>query len=85
VPHTARLRRVGGSTMLAIPPHMLEELHLGPDAPVGMSIESGKLMVEPRPRRRYSLEELLAQCDPSAPSEEDRAWLESPPVGRELI
>jgi LysR family transcriptional regulator, hydrogen peroxide-inducible genes activator len=35
---------------------------------------------------RPTLEELLAQCDPSAPlSDEDRKWLDSPPVGRELI
>lgn len=34
---------------------------------------------------RYTLAELIAQCDPSAPlTEEDRAWLDAPPVGREI-
>jgi hypothetical protein len=33
---------------------------------------------------RYSLSELMAQCDPNAPlSDEDRTWLDVPPVGRE--
>jgi hypothetical protein len=37
-------------------------------------------------RRRRSLEELLAQCDPSArPSKADRKWLSAPSIGRELI
>lgn len=36
--------------------------------------------------RRYTLDELLAQCDPQAPvSEEDRAWLDAPRVGGELL
>jgi antitoxin component of MazEF toxin-antitoxin module len=39
------------------------------------------------PRKgRYSLAELLAQCDATAPlSEEDRAWLDAPAVGREAL
>ena len=39
----------------------------------------------PGPRRfRYSLAELMAQCDASAPlSAEDRAWIDAPAVGRE--
>ena len=36
--------------------------------------------------RRYKLDELVAQCDLSAaPSVEDRAWLDAPPVGREAL
>ena len=72
--------------MVAIPKPMLDALDLAPDAAVGLSVKAGKLVVDPRPRRRYSLDELLAQCDPSAPhSKVDRDWLKSPPVGRELI
>lgn len=37
-------------------------------------------------RKRYTIEELLAQCDPETPlSQEDRAWLDFPPVGRESL
>jgi antitoxin ChpS len=44
------------------------------------------LIVEPQPRRRYTLDELLAQCDPAAePTQEDREWLDARPVGKELL
>jgi antitoxin ChpS len=72
--------------MLAIPKAMLDALDLAPDATVGLSIKSGRLMVDPQKRRRYSLDELLAQCKRSAKrSRLDRDWPASPPVGRELI
>lgn len=84
--HAARLRKVGGSVMLAIPKPMLDALDLTANAPVGLSIKAGRLVVDPKRRRRYSLDELLAQCKPSARrSREDRDWLLGPPVGRELI
>jgi antitoxin ChpS len=86
MPHATRLRKVGGSVMLAIPKAMLDALDLAPDASVGLSIEAGRLVVDPKKRRRYSLAELLAQCKPSARrSRKDRDWQSSPPVGRELI
>ena len=72
--------------MLAIPKAMLDALDLKPDASVGLSIKGGRLVVDPRKRRRYSLDELLAQCHRSARrSSEEREWLASPSVGRELI
>ncbi len=86
MPHAARLRKVGGSVMLAIPKPMLDALDLAPDASVGLSIKAGRLVVDPKRRRRYSLDELLAQCKRSARrSREDRAWQASAPVGRERI
>ncbi len=44
-------------------------------------------LAEPqRAKGRYNLADLIAQCDPTAPlSEEDRAWLNEPDVGREAI
>ncbi len=84
--HTTTLRKVGGSIMLAVPPVILDLLHLRAGATVGLAVDHGRLVVEPTPRPRYSLDELLAQCDMSAEiSEEDRAWLDSEPVGRELL
>ena len=80
------LRKVGGSVMLAVPPALLDILHLRPGAKVGLTVQGGRLVVEPQQRRRYNLEELLAQCNPKAPrSKEDREWLDSKPVGSELI
>lgn len=72
--------------MLAIPRPMLDALDLAPDAAVGLSIKSGRLVVDPMKRHRYSLDELVAQCKPGARrSPEDREWTASRPVGRELI
>jgi antitoxin ChpS len=84
--HTTNLRKVGGSIMLAVPPVILDLLYLHAGATVGLAVEHGRLLVEPTPRPRFSLDELLAQCDVSAEiSEEDRAWLESKPVGSALL
>ena len=84
--HITNLRKVGGSVMLAVPPALLDILRLQPGAQVGIAVEKGRLVVEPQQRRRYTLNELLAQCDPKAPrGKEDQDWLDSKPVGGELI
>ena len=88
--HTTNLRKVGGSVMLAVPPALLDILQLQPGAKVGIALERGRLIVDPKPRRRYSLAELLARCDPKARRskqslKQDREWLNSKPVGGELI
>ena len=72
--------------MLAVPPAQLDILHLQPGSSVGIAIESGRLVVEPRQRRRYTLDERLAQCDPKAPrAKEDREWLNSTAAGGEIV
>ena len=84
--HTTNLRKVGGSIMLAVPPAILDLLHLHAGATVGLAVDRGRLVVEPTLRPRYSLDELLAQCDASAEvSTEDRDWLDGKPAGRELL
>ena len=84
--HTTNLRKVGGSVMLAVPPALLDVLKLEAGAKVDIGIEDGCLVVAPRTRRRYSLDELLAQCDENAVlSAEDRDWLDARPVGNELL
>jgi antitoxin ChpS len=84
--HTTNLRKVGGSVMLAVPPALLDVLHLAAGAKVGLVVDNGRLVVEPAARPRYSLEELLAQCDASTEiSAEDREWLDARPVGDELL
>jgi antitoxin ChpS len=84
--HTTNLRKVGGSIMLAVPPALLDVLRLQPGARVGIAIESGRLIVKPQKRPRYTLDELLAQCKPKPPrARADKQWLDSKPVGRELI
>ena len=84
--YTTNLRKVGGSIMLAVPPALLDILHLRPGAKVGLAVKSGRLVVEPQQRKRYTLDELLAQCDPKARrGKEDRQWLDDKPAGGELL
>jgi len=89
--HTTNLRKVGGSVMLAIPPALLDILQLQPGATVGIAVERGRIVVEPRKRRRYTLKQLLAKCDPKAPrargrsKEEQQEWLDSKPACGEII
>ena len=65
---------------------LLDLLQLKLGAEVVVSVESGRLIIEPRKRPHYTLDELLAQCDPQAPlSTDDQTWLTERPVGSELI
>ena len=85
--HTTNLRKVGGSVMLAVPPAMLDQLRLKAGATVGLAVDGERLILKAQKRPRYTLDELLAKCDPMADaemSEEDRIWINLPPVGREL-
>jgi antitoxin ChpS len=84
--HTTTLRKVGGSVMLAVPPAILEQLHLKAGAKVGLAVDGERLVMQPRRKPRFTLEELLAKCDYSEPMPpEDQEWLDAPPVGRELL
>lgn len=80
------LRTVGGSVMFTIPKSILESLSLHPNEQVGLTIADGRLIVEPHPKPRYTLAELMAQCDPALPlTDEDKEWFADAPVGREEI
>jgi antitoxin ChpS len=73
--------------MLPVPPAVLARLDLHAGATVGLTVENGRLVVEPAPRPHYRLEQLLAQCKPVRKRRtiEERAWLDARPVGRELF
>ena len=86
--YTTKLRKVGGSVMLAVPPGLLDVLHLEAGAEVALSLENDRFVVapKPKPKPRYTLEELLAQSDYSQPlTEEERAWIDAPAAGDELL
>jgi antitoxin ChpS len=84
--HTTHLRKVGGSIMLAVPTALLDILQLRPGVKVGITVEGGCLVVKPGQRPRYTLGELIGQCDPKAPQpRKDRQWLDSPRSGQEII
>jgi len=84
--HTTNLRKVGGSVMLAVPPAILDLLHLSAGATVGLAVDGDRLVIEPQTRPRYTLAELLAVSDYSQPQPpEEREWVDAPAVGGELL
>ncbi len=84
--YTSSLRKVGGSVMLTVPPAILDSLKLTAGTMVALEVDQGRLVIEAKTRPQYTLGELLSQCDFSLEeSEEDNAWIDSKPVGSELI
>lgn len=83
--HTTNLRKVGGSVMLAVPRAILDLLHLEAGATVALAVDGERLVVQTHAKPRYTLDELLAHCEPpTALTEEDRAWIDLNPRGKEL-
>jgi antitoxin ChpS len=84
--HTTNLRKVGGSVMLAVPPAILDLLHLEAGDTVGLAVDGERLVVDPKVKPRYTLAELLEASDYSQPQPpEEREWVDAPPFGSELI
>lgn len=84
--YSTSLRKVGGSVMLAVPPALLDLLHLAAGARVSLAVENGCLVVEPQVRPAYTLDALLAEAaEAGEPAERDGEWLEGRPVGGELL
>lgn len=88
------LKPAGGSLIMTVPANIRKALSLVAGTQLSVSVEGTKMVVEalapgedaPRLRRpKYTLDELVAQCDFDAPmSEEERAWHDAQPVGREI-
>ena len=71
--------------MITIPPVILDSMQLRVGATVDLSVTGDRLLVRPQKKPRYTLDELLDQCDPKASvTREGRAWLNAPKTGREL-
>lgn len=84
--HITHLRKVGGSVMLAVPPAFLEQLHMQAGTMVGLAVDHGCLVIDPKPRPRYTLAELLAASDYAQPQPaEEREWIDAPAAGGELL
>jgi antitoxin ChpS len=83
--HTTSLRKVGGSVMMAVPPVLLDLLDLKPGSMVGMDVDGERLVIRPRRKPRYTLQELLAQSNSKRRlSRKDREWIDLTPAGKEL-
>lgn len=83
----AKLRKVGGSVMVTLPPSVLQEARMAEGASVDVSVDaaSGTIALKST-APRYTLAELLAEVDPSLEDAEETArWLSDGPVGSEII
>ena len=78
------IKRWGNSSGMVIPNVVMKELNLRPGQSVEALVSNNQLILTPI-SRRYSLDELLAQCDMNAAelSEQD-VWGKSTPAGDEI-
>ncbi len=85
--YATSLRKVGGSTMIAIPPTLVNMLNLHIGENVSLELNSNNaIVIKPLQRKKPSLSDLLAQCDATAPMPEaDAQWDAVRPVGNELL
>lgn len=78
------LKKYGNSTVAVMPPPVLKDL--GIKAGQSMTLETtadGKIILSPK--RRYTLAELIAQCDVQAAPPADLAlWDAARPAGNEV-
>jgi len=83
---TTTLRQSGSSIIVSLPKTLVEQIGLGPNAPVDITLQGDSIMIAPQKRKRIGLKARLAQCDFSQPaSVEDAAWLDLPSLGGERI
>jgi antitoxin ChpS len=54
---------------------------------VELAVADGRLVIEPARKPKYTLAELLAASDyaNAGPTDEDKAWIDAPATGRELL
>ena len=81
------LRNLGGSVVMAVPKKILNLVQLDAGSKVDLHVEHGRLIVAPRKKPKYTLQELLSRCRPGdlKPKRGDRAWLSGGPVGKESL
>lgn len=88
-----RLKKAGGSLVMTVPASARNLLNLAEGQEMAVSVEGTRVIAEPvssakpmRVRRpKYTLDELVAGMNPDAPlTDEERAWMDEPPMGREI-
>ncbi|MEJ8847018.1 AbrB/MazE/SpoVT family DNA-binding domain-containing protein [Variovorax rhizosphaerae] len=78
------LRKYGNSTVAVMPPAVLRDLGLKSGQTMSLETTSeGNIVLSPK--RRFTLAELVSQCDTKAAPPADMAlWEASKPVGNEV-
>lgn len=79
------IRKFGNSKGAIIPAPLLKQLGLDVNDKADVRAEKGCLIIEPQAKKKYSLQELLAKCDETAPMPSELIeWDRMKPVGREI-
>ncbi len=72
--------------MLAVPPAILDLLHLEVGDILGLEVDGERLILDPKVKPRYTMAELLKVSDYTfSRSEEEVEWLQAPATGGELL
>jgi antitoxin ChpS len=78
-----KIQKWGNSAAVRLPAVLLEQINASVGGSLHADVRPDGLLLSPA-RPAYSLDDLIAQCDPRAPLPDDMAaWGEVPPVGRE--
>lgn len=78
------IKKWGNSAGVIIPGAIMKELNMQVGQSMEAQIVDNQVVLKPL-SKRYTLEELLAQCDPNAASAtEDELWGNAGPMGNEV-
>ncbi|MCF2135516.1 MULTISPECIES: AbrB/MazE/SpoVT family DNA-binding domain-containing protein [Burkholderiaceae] len=78
-----KIHKWGNSAAVRLPSVLLEQINASVGSSLNADVRPDGVMLTPA-RRKYSLDNLVARCDPKAPLSGDMAaWGEIKPVGRE--
>lgn len=80
-----KIQQWGNSAAIRLPATVLKQMRLGVGSTLSLDTAGEALVLKPvRSKPKYTLEELMAQCDLDAPEPADMAdWNAMRPVGRE--
>lgn len=78
------LRRAGGSLVMTVPKAFIEQNHLQEGSQVELSLEGSRMTIDAPTRKRYKLEDLMAEM-PVGQLPMAEGWDELAPVGREIF
>ncbi len=79
------LRHFGNSIGLVVPKALRSALHFTAGQRVTLERSEQGMLVKPTTHKNYTLEELVARCDPKAMMPEDiKQWHDAPAKGKEI-
>ncbi|PNA00488.1 MULTISPECIES: AbrB/MazE/SpoVT family DNA-binding domain-containing protein [unclassified Pseudomonas] len=81
-----KIQQWGNSAAIRIPSTVLKQMRLEVGSTLSLDTAGESMVLKPvRSKPKYTLEELMAQCDLNAPEPEDMAaWNMMRPTGREV-